>query len=49
MDKYHVNPRLMLPLTLGFDQRIADGADAVRFMEEIVSALENPEKLMMLT
>jgi P-type Ca2+ transporter type 2C len=49
INNYHVKPRLMLPLTLGFDQRIADGSDAVRFMEQIVSSLENPEKLMMLT
>jgi P-type Ca2+ transporter type 2C len=49
INNYHVKPRLMLPITLKFDQRIADGADAVRFMEEIVSSLENPEKLMMLT
>lgn len=49
MNNYLVKPRLMLPLVLAFDHRIADGADAARFMEKIVSALENPEKLMMLT
>jgi pyruvate dehydrogenase E2 component (dihydrolipoamide acetyltransferase) len=49
MENYRVKPRLMLPMVLGFDHRIADGADAARFMGEIVSALENPEKLMMLT
>ncbi len=49
MSNYLVKPRLMLPLVLGFDHRIADGADAARFMKKIVSALENPEKLMMLT
>jgi pyruvate dehydrogenase E2 component (dihydrolipoamide acetyltransferase) len=49
MENFRVKPRLMLPLVLGFDHRIADGADAARFMGEIVSALENPEKLMMLT
>jgi pyruvate dehydrogenase E2 component (dihydrolipoamide acetyltransferase) len=49
MDNYRVKPRLMLPLALGFDHRIVDGADAARFMGEIIAALENPEKLMMLT
>ncbi len=48
VENYRVKPRLMLPLSLGFDHRIADGADAARFMGKIVSALENPEKLMML-
>jgi pyruvate dehydrogenase E2 component (dihydrolipoamide acetyltransferase) len=49
MENYRVKPRLMLPLVLAFDHRLADGADAARFMGAIVSALENPEKLMMLT
>lgn len=49
MDNYRVKPRLMLPLALGFDHRVVDGADAARFMGEIIAALENPEKLMMLT
>jgi pyruvate dehydrogenase E2 component (dihydrolipoamide acetyltransferase) len=49
MENYRVKPRLMLPLVVAFDHRLADGADAARFMGEIVSALENPEKLMMLT
>ncbi|MFP4349241.1 MAG: 2-oxo acid dehydrogenase subunit E2 [Desulfococcaceae bacterium] len=49
LDNYRVKPRLMLPLALGFDHRIVDGADAARFMGEIIAALENPEKLMMLT
>jgi pyruvate dehydrogenase E2 component (dihydrolipoamide acetyltransferase) len=49
MENYRVKPRLMLPLVLAFDHRVADGADAARFMGEVVSALENPEKLMMFT
>jgi pyruvate dehydrogenase E2 component (dihydrolipoamide acetyltransferase) len=47
MENYRIKPRLVLPLSLGFDHRISDGADAARFMGKIVSALENPEKLMM--
>ena len=39
-------PRLMLPLTLTFDHRIADGADGARFAAEIVQRLEAPERLL---
>ena len=38
-------PRLMLPLTLTFDHRVADGADGARFATEIVQLLEGPERL----
>ena len=33
-------PRLMLPLSLSYDHRIIDGADAARFTREICKALE---------
>src|SRR6266850_329096 len=39
-------PRLMLPLTLTFDHRLADGADGARFGTEIVQLLEAPERLL---
>jgi len=39
-------PRLLLPLTLTFDHRVADGADGARFAAEIVSRLEAPERLL---
>jgi pyruvate dehydrogenase E2 component (dihydrolipoamide acetyltransferase) len=39
-------PRLMLPITLTFDHRVADGADGARFATEIVSLLEAPERLV---
>ena len=35
-------PRLMLPLSLSYDHRIIDGADAARFVRWIVEALEQP-------
>jgi pyruvate dehydrogenase E2 component (dihydrolipoamide acetyltransferase) len=35
-------PRLMLPLSLSYDHRIIDGADAVRFVRYISLALEEP-------
>src|SRR6185436_11745441 len=37
-------PRLMLPLTLTFDHRVADGA---RFAAEIVALLESPGRLLL--
>ncbi|MGQ0794374.1 MAG: 2-oxo acid dehydrogenase subunit E2 [Deltaproteobacteria bacterium] len=39
-------PRLMLPLSLSHDHRVIDGADAVRFMNWIIEALEEPFKLL---
>jgi pyruvate dehydrogenase E2 component (dihydrolipoamide acetyltransferase) len=39
-------PRLLLPLTLTFDHRVADGADGARFAAEIVGLLEAPERLL---
>lgn len=35
-------PRQMLPLSLSYDHRIIDGADAIRFLRWVVDALENP-------
>jgi pyruvate dehydrogenase E2 component (dihydrolipoamide acetyltransferase) len=40
-------PRLLLPLTLTFDHRVADGADGARFAAEIVALLENPGRLLL--
>ena len=40
-------PRLMLPLTLTFDHRIADGADGARFAAHIVRLLEHPDQLLL--
>jgi pyruvate dehydrogenase E2 component (dihydrolipoamide acetyltransferase) len=39
-DKFE--PRTMLPLSLSYDHRIIDGADAARFTRWIVDALEQP-------
>src|SRR6185312_657787 len=39
-------PRLLLPITLTFDHRVADGADGARFATEIVTLLEAPERLI---
>jgi pyruvate dehydrogenase E2 component (dihydrolipoamide acetyltransferase) len=41
--------RRMLPLTLAFDHRIADGADAARFVTEMVRQLSDPNLLLLET
>jgi pyruvate dehydrogenase E2 component (dihydrolipoyllysine-residue acetyltransferase) len=35
-------PHSLLPLSLSYDHRIIDGADAARFLRWIVDALEQP-------
>jgi pyruvate dehydrogenase E2 component (dihydrolipoamide acetyltransferase) len=35
-------PRLMLPLSLSYDHRLIDGADAARFVRWVAQALEQP-------
>jgi pyruvate dehydrogenase E2 component (dihydrolipoamide acetyltransferase) len=39
-------PCLMLPLSLSYDHRIIDGADAARFLRWVCEALEQPMKLL---
>lgn len=41
-----IEPRLLLPLSLTFDHRVADGADGARFASAIVRRLERPELLL---
>jgi pyruvate dehydrogenase E2 component (dihydrolipoamide acetyltransferase) len=40
-------PRLLLPLSLTFDHRVADGADGARFAADIVRLLEHPDELLL--
>jgi pyruvate dehydrogenase E2 component (dihydrolipoamide acetyltransferase) len=47
-DDPEILPRLMLPLILGFDHRVVDGADAARFLGMIMDTLGDPEKLLMM-
>ena len=35
-------PRLMMPLSLSYDHRLIDGADAIRFLRWVCEALEQP-------
>jgi pyruvate/2-oxoglutarate dehydrogenase complex dihydrolipoamide acyltransferase (E2) component len=37
----------MLPISVTFDHRIADGADGARFAAEIVRRLEHPDQLLL--
>ena len=39
-------PRLMLPLSLSYDHRVIDGADAARFTVALAEALANPRSLL---
>jgi len=39
--------RRMLPLTLAFDHRVADGADAARFVTEMIRHLADPHLLLL--
>lgn len=41
--------RKLLPLTLAFDHRVADGADAARFVTELVRQLSDPNLLLLET
>ncbi|MBU1651461.1 2-oxo acid dehydrogenase subunit E2, partial [bacterium] len=41
--------RKILPVTLAFDHRIADGADAARFVTELVRHLSDPNLLLLET
>ncbi|HZU23533.1 MAG TPA: dihydrolipoyllysine-residue acetyltransferase [Terriglobales bacterium] len=38
----HFVPRMMLPLSLSYDHRIIDGADAARFLRWLAEAFEQP-------
>jgi pyruvate dehydrogenase E2 component (dihydrolipoamide acetyltransferase) len=40
-------PRLVLPLSLSYDHRVIDGADAARFARRIAEMLENPLQILL--
>jgi pyruvate dehydrogenase E2 component (dihydrolipoamide acetyltransferase) len=40
-------PKLLLPLSLTYDHRIIDGADAARFLRWVCDALENPLRIFL--
>lgn len=47
LEDYEIKPRQMLPLSLGFDHRVNDGADAANFVTALIGALEDPQSLLL--
>lgn len=45
--RHDIVPRMLMPIVLCFDHRVADGADAVRFQRLIIEALQDPDELLM--
>lgn len=45
--QYTIAPRLIMPIVLGMDHRVLDGADATRFIRTIVDVLRDPEEMLM--
>jgi pyruvate dehydrogenase E2 component (dihydrolipoamide acetyltransferase) len=46
-DAPEITARLRLPLCLAFDHRVADGAEAARFVNHIIADLTDPERLLL--
>jgi pyruvate dehydrogenase E2 component (dihydrolipoamide acetyltransferase) len=46
-DEGQFQPRLMMPLSISYDHRIIDGADAARFLRWLAEALEQPLLLLL--
>jgi len=49
VEKGEVRVKRILPLCLSFDHRVVDGAEAARFMNDLIGLLENPDFLKHLT
>lgn len=47
LDQFTIVPRLHLPLHLGFDHRVNDGADSARFMKTLIDLLHDPESFIL--
>ena len=45
--KEHLEPRLMMPLSLTYDHRVVDGAAAARFLNDVKRYLANPGRLLL--
>lgn len=44
--RHEIVPRLLMPAVLCFDHRVADGADAIRFLQVIINGLQDPDELL---
>jgi pyruvate dehydrogenase E2 component (dihydrolipoamide acetyltransferase) len=42
-----IEARLVMPLSLSFDHRIIDGGTSIPFLQDIISLLENPARLVL--
>jgi pyruvate dehydrogenase E2 component (dihydrolipoamide acetyltransferase) len=42
---HEIAPRLIMPIVLCIDHRVLDGADAIKFLNGVVQALEDPDEL----
>lgn len=49
LDDPRFEARMILPMVLGFDHRVIDGADAARFMNDLVALLSDPISLALET
>lgn len=47
LDDHDTEVRLLLPLSISFDHRVNDGADAARFTTDLGQALSDPESLLL--
>jgi len=47
LGEMEIAPRLMLPLILGMDHRVIDGADAMRFLNHIINLMADPEQMLL--
>ncbi len=43
--EHEIVPRLIMPIVLCFDHRVVDGADAIRFLRQVIGLLEDPDEL----
>ena len=41
--------RKILPLSLSFDHRVVDGAEAARFLSTVIARLEDPDLILLET
>ena len=42
-----ITVRLMMPLSLSYDHRLVDGGAAARFLNDVISYLEAPSRLLL--
>jgi pyruvate dehydrogenase E2 component (dihydrolipoamide acetyltransferase) len=47
LEAHEVVVRLKMPMVLAFDHRVADGAEAARFVNKVIELLESPERLLL--